>query len=152
MSATCRACGTAALTADARFCHACGSPITSSVPAQGDQRSGRSSDAPLVGRAWELNTLRGILDEAVNGAGCIVSLTGPAGIGKSRLARETAAIAAARDIPVFSSYCESHTCDIPFRTLAQLLRAALEIDQCATEVARGRRAQTDSPTPSPGIC
>ena len=104
--------------------------------AQGDQRGGSRTDAPLVGRTWELNTLGGILDEAVRGAGCIVSLTGPAGIGKSRLARETAAIAVARGIPVYSSHCESHTCDIPFRALAQLLRAALEIEQRATDVAR----------------
>jgi adenylate cyclase len=103
-----------------------------------DQHSGRRSDAPLVGRTWELNTLGGILDEAINGAGCIVSITGPAGIGKSRLARETAAVARARDIPVFSAYCESHASDIPFRTLAHLLRASLEIDQFATDAARGR--------------
>ncbi|WP_118914174.1 ATP-binding protein [Mycobacterium shigaense] len=131
MSATCRSCGTEALAADARFCHACGSALVSAAPSRHPP-----SDTPLVGRGWELNTLGGILDEAMRGAGCIVSLTGPAGIGKSRLARETAAVAAARGIPVFSSYCESHTCDIPFRTLAQLLRAALEIDQRPTEVAR----------------
>ncbi|SPM32945.1 cyclase, partial [Mycobacterium rhizamassiliense] len=106
--------------------------------ARGDQRSARPSDTALVGRTWELNTLGGILDEAIHGAGCIVNVTGPAGIGKSRLARETAALAAARGVPVFSTYCESHTCDIPFRTLAQLLRAALEIDQQATDIARAR--------------
>ncbi|HEY0228856.1 MAG TPA: AAA family ATPase [Mycobacterium sp.] len=148
MSATlCRACGTAALSTDARFCHACGLPVTSGFDAPlrarllltaGDQPNGRPSDAPLVGRTWELNTLGGIFDEAVNGAGCIVGITGPAGIGKSRLARETAAIAGARGIPVFGAYCESHACDIPFRTVAHLVRAALEIDQHTTDTARSR--------------
>lgn len=94
-----------------------------------DHPAGRPSDAPLVGRTWELNTLGGIFDEAVTGAGCIVNITGPAGIGKSRLVREAAATAEARGIPVFGAYCESHACDIPFRTVAHLLRAALEIDQ-----------------------
>ena len=127
-------------------------PVRASVLlAERDQHSGRRSDAPLVGRTWELNTLGGILDEAINGAGCIVSVTGPAGIGKSRLARETAAVARARDIPVFSAYCESHASDIPFRTLAQLLRAALEIDQFATEPPAADCAN-GSPMPSPRIC
>jgi adenylate cyclase len=134
VSATlCRACGTAALTSQARFCHACGSPLASSADRQGQ----RAGDAPLIGRTWELSTLRGILDEAVDGAGCVVSITGPAGIGKSRLAREAAAIAGARGIGVFGAYCESHACDIPFRTLAQLLRAVFEIDQHPTGIARG---------------
>ncbi|WP_165691526.1 ATP-binding protein [Mycobacterium numidiamassiliense] len=144
MSATlCRVCGTAALTTDARFCHACGSGFDAPLHARlllaaRDQPAGRRSDAPLVGRTWELNTLGGIFDEAVNGAGCIVNITGPAGIGKSRLAREAAATAGARGIPVFGAYCESHACDIPFRTVAHLLRAALEIDQYTTDTARGR--------------
>ena len=34
-----------------------------------------------------------ILDEAIGGAGCVVSVVGPPGIGKSRLVREAAAIA-----------------------------------------------------------
>ena len=57
----------------------------------------------LVGRRWELNTLTAILDEAVNGAGCIVNVIGPPGIGKSRLVRETASIAAGRGVAVFTT-------------------------------------------------
>ena len=87
----------------------------------------RRSESTLVGRTWELNTITGILDEAINGAGCVVSVVGPPGIGKSRLVREAAAIAAGRGVPVFATYCESHARDIPFHVVARLLRDALGI-------------------------
>ena len=37
------------------------------------------------------------------------TVVGPPGIGKSRLVREVAALAAARGVEVFSTFCESHT-------------------------------------------
>ena len=49
-------------------------------------------------------------------------VVGPPGIGKSRLVRETAAIAAGRGVPVFTAYCESTPRDIPFHVVARLLR------------------------------
>ncbi|MGH3578137.1 MAG: adenylate/guanylate cyclase domain-containing protein, partial [Mycobacterium sp.] len=56
------------------------------------QQHGRRSDPTLVGRTWELNTIAAILDEAIGGAGCVVSAVGPPGIGKSRIVRESAAL------------------------------------------------------------
>jgi len=50
----------------------------------------------LVGRHWELGALAGILDQAVDGQGCVVGVVGPPGIGKSRLVRELATIATIR--------------------------------------------------------
>ena len=76
----------------------------------------------LVGRRWELAALEGMLDRSVSGQGCVVGVVGPAGIGKSRLVAETAALARSREIEVFSTYCESHTSDIPFLVAARLLR------------------------------
>jgi adenylate cyclase len=61
----------------------------------------RRSDATLVGRAWELNSIAGLLDEATGGAGCVVGVAGPPGIGKSRIVREALAMAASRVIDVF---------------------------------------------------
>jgi adenylate cyclase len=68
----------------------------------------RRSDPKLVGCRWKLNSIAGLLDEAIGGAGCVVGVAGPPGIGKSRIVREAVALAAARGIDVFSSYCESH--------------------------------------------
>ena len=48
---------------------------------------------------------------------------GPPGIGKSRMVRESAAVAHHRGVEVFSTYCESHTSEIPFYVVARLLRA-----------------------------
>lgn len=99
---------------------------------------GRRNDPTLVGRTWELNTVAAILDEAFGGAGCVVSIQGQPGIGKSRIVRESAALAADRGVEVFTAYCESHTSDIPFHAVTALLHAALKTDGLDDESARGR--------------
>jgi adenylate cyclase len=103
-----------------------------------DHQPRRRSEPTLVGRRWELNTISAILDEAVNGAGCVVNVVGPSGIGKSRLVREAAAIAAARGVEVMTTHCESHARDIPFHVLARLLRAGTQITDFDAEAARAR--------------
>ena len=77
----------------------------------GKQRPLRRTESALVGRKWELSTIAAILDEAIGGAGCVVTVVGPPGIGKSGLIRESAAIAADRGAEVITTYCESHTRD-----------------------------------------
>ena len=57
-------------------------------------------DTALVGRDGELARVTGLLDDALAGRGRLVLCTGEAGIGKTRLAEELAAVAAARDVPV----------------------------------------------------
>ena len=98
----------------------------------------RRSEAPLVGRMWELNTVSAVLDEAIGGAGCVVTVVGPPGIGKSRLIRETLAHAADRGVPVFATYCESHTTDIPFHVVARLMRATTGIEGLPLDQARAQ--------------
>ena len=106
------------------------------------------TEPTLVGRTWELNALIGILDEAVAGDGCVASIMGPPGIGKSRLVRETTALAITRGVPVFTAHCESHTTGIPFHALSQLLRTAMRIDDLDAEAARSRvRAQSSDVVP-----
>jgi class 3 adenylate cyclase len=90
----------------------------------------------LVGRDWELAALTAMLDRSIKGRGCVASVVGPAGIGKSRIVAETAAIAASRGAQVFSTYCESHTSEVPFHASRRLLRAALRVDELDDEVAR----------------
>src|SRR6516164_3472828 len=102
----------------------------------GEREPIRRGESTLVGRTWELNTVTAILEEAIRGAGCVVNLMGAPGIGKSRLVRETAAIAAARGVAVFTTYCESHARDIPFHVVARLLRAGMGIEDLDAETAR----------------
>jgi adenylate cyclase len=101
-----------------------------------EERPTRRTQSALVGRAWELNSISALLDEAVGGAGCVVTVVGPAGIGKSRLLREVGAMAGAGNIEVVNTYCESHTRDIPFLVVARLLRAGLGINDIGAEAAR----------------
>ena len=90
----------------------------------------------MIGREWELSALTAMLDRSVNGHGCVVSVVGPPGIGKSRLVAEAAKLAAHRGIPVASTYCESHTSDVPFRVAVRLLRSVWRVNGLADEVAR----------------
>ena len=55
---------------------------------------------PMVGRDRELARVMLLLDDALAGGGRLVLCTGEAGIGKTRLAEEAAASAAARGVPV----------------------------------------------------
>jgi len=83
------------------------------------------TESALVGRRWEMAAVQGLLERAVDGQGGVVTVVGPPGIGKSRLVREVTVLAAARGVEVFSTYCESHAADVPFRVAARLLRAAI---------------------------
>ena len=47
------------------------------------------SDVAFVGRAAELGTMRAVTDHVLGGRGALASITGEAGIGKSRLVQET---------------------------------------------------------------
>ncbi|OBF06438.1 cyclase [Mycobacterium sp. ACS4054] len=98
----------------------------------------RRKDPQLVGRTWELNSIAGILDEAIGGAGCLIGVVGPPGIGKSRIVRESAALAKSRGMDVITVYCESHTSDIPFHAVTGLLRAALGVEGLDDVAARGQ--------------
>jgi adenylate cyclase len=110
--------------------------------AMGDHQPIARMQSTLVGRTWEVNTIAAILEEVIGGAGCVVSIMGPAGIGKSRLVRESAVIAAGRGVPVFTTFCESHARDIPFHAVARLLRVAMGVNDLDDSTARARvRAQ-----------
>jgi adenylate cyclase len=116
--------------------------------AVGEHQPSRRTESPLVGRTWEIGTVTAILDEAIGGAGCVVSVSGPAGIGKSRLVREAAAIAAGRGVPVFTTFCESHARNVPFHVVARLLRSGLGVSDLDDRAARASvRAQVPDADP-----
>jgi adenylate cyclase len=96
----------------------------------------------VVGRNWEMAAVEAVLDRSIDGHGSVICVVGPAGIGKSRIVTETAAIAASRGVPVFSTFCESHASEVPFRAIARLLRAAFRVDELADDDAA--RAQLRS--------
>jgi class 3 adenylate cyclase len=112
-----------------------------------DGRVGRA-EAPLVGRRWEMTAIDAMVDRTIGGRGGVVNVVGPPGIGKSRAAREAAALAAGRGVDVFWAFCESHAGDIPFRVVAQLLRAGTGVADLDGEAARMRvRARVQDADP-----
>ncbi len=81
----------------------------------------RRLDAPLVGRRQELQMLRDVFDDAVADRKCrLVTIMGPAGIGKSRLAAELSA-SVAEDARVLAGPCLPYGDGITFWPLGQII-------------------------------
>jgi class 3 adenylate cyclase len=103
--------------------------------AEGHRAVGRA-ESDLVGRRWEMSAVEGLLDRAIEGHGAVVGVVGSPGIGKSRLVREVAAMAATRGVDVFAAFCESHTSQVPFHAVARLLRATTGVGDLDASAAR----------------
>ena len=101
-------------------------------------RTLRRAESNLVGRRGEMSAVEGLLARAVDGHGAVVGVVGPPGIGKSRLVREVSAMAVARGVEVFTTFCESHASQIPFYAVTQLLRAITGVEGLDAQVARDR--------------
>jgi class 3 adenylate cyclase len=104
---------------------------------EGGHAVGRA-ESNLVGRQWEMAAVGGLLERAIDSHGAVVGVAGPPGIGKSRLVRELVAIAGRRGVEVFTTFCESHTSQVPFHAVARLLRAAAGVEGLAGQTARDR--------------
>jgi class 3 adenylate cyclase len=96
------------------------------------------TESHLFGRRWEMAAVEAMVDRAIGGRGGVVNVVGPPGIGKSRTAREATALATARGVEVFWTFCESHARDIPFQVVARLLRAGRGVADLDGEAARAR--------------
>ncbi|AZM87986.1 LuxR family transcriptional regulator [Streptomyces sp. W1SF4] len=81
----------------------------------------RATSSVIVGRDAEIRVLDEALESVGRGAGRAVFLVGEAGIGKSRLAGESALRAYDRDMPVLRGRATSTGLVVPFRPLAEAL-------------------------------
>jgi hypothetical protein len=96
------------------------------------------AEASLVGRRWEMAALDALVERTIGGRAGVVNVVGPPGIGKSRVAREAAALAADRGLEIFWAFCESHARDVPFHAVTRLLRAGSGVADVEGEAARDR--------------
>ena len=107
----------------------------------------RRAETSLVGRACEIAALDTLMSRAAGGRGGVMTVVGTPGVGKSRVAREAAALAADRGIAVYWSFCESHGRDISFRMVARLLRAGMGVsgldDEATCRQLRARLCDAD---------
>jgi class 3 adenylate cyclase len=99
------------------------------------------AEASLVGRRWEMAALDAMVERAISGRGGVINVVGPPGIGKSRMAREVAALAGGRGAEVFWTFCESHAREIPFHAVTRLLRARTGVADRDGDAARAKVRQ-----------
>jgi DNA-binding NarL/FixJ family response regulator len=75
----------------------------------------------LIGRSAEVGTLTAALAGAGEGRGAVVFVTGDAGVGKSRLATETASLAGSRGFCVLHGRAVESSNPVPFRPISEAL-------------------------------
>jgi predicted ATPase len=92
-------------------------------------------DTVLVGREAELAELRGALEAVTWGRGRVALVVGEAGIGKTRLIAEVAALALARDARVLLGRCYESARILPFGPWVDALRTGHALAE--TEVLDG---------------
>jgi tetratricopeptide (TPR) repeat protein/transcriptional regulator with XRE-family HTH domain len=123
----------------ARALHAANRLRLDATPADSDAHPSRSAapvlsppivatgDAtPFVGRNNEYGLLIGLIARLTAGAGYTVLIEGEPGIGKSRLLREVARYAHARDLPVLMTNCYEIERAMPYQPVIDLITRALE--------------------------
>jgi class 3 adenylate cyclase len=108
----------------------------------GPAERARRLDAPLVGRERELALLREAFDRTVEGDGCeLVTLVGPAGIGKSRLAEDFGA-SVAGEAKVVTGRCLSYGEGLTFWPLRAIVEGLVgSADDESSEQAQARIAR-----------
>src|SRR5215210_131933 len=102
----------------------------------------RPASAPMIGRAAELRDLHVVFDEVVGARSCrLVTVIGPAGVGKSRLVGEF--LAALDGTAVLKGRCPSYGDGITYWPVVEVVRQleprlqALSLDGRVTGVLRG---------------
>ncbi|NIM95020.1 MAG: tetratricopeptide repeat protein [Anaerolineales bacterium] len=83
--------------------------------------------SPLIGRASEFHTLLVAMDRLNSGDGGIISITGEAGIGKSRLVAEARAACDVGDFHWVEGRCLSYGGTIPYHFWLSVLNGLLEV-------------------------
>lgn len=82
-------------------------------------------DAPLIGRATEMDRLRQLLHEARRGRGTAALIVGEAGVGKTRLVEELEALAVRRDVKVLAGRAYETAQVLPFGPWIDALRTGI---------------------------
>src|SRR5579884_8431 len=89
----------------------------------GEAKTSRVITPILVGRTNQLATMHSLVEQAKQGAGRVVLVSGEAGIGKSRLKTETQAYASRQQFMLLQGNCFPTDLSCPYAPLLDLLRS-----------------------------
>jgi class 3 adenylate cyclase/tetratricopeptide (TPR) repeat protein len=95
--------------------------------------------SPMVGRREEMAMAREIIAKAVQGQGQLLVIDGEAGVGKSRLLAEVAALARERGMVGLGGTCLSHGSQTPYLPWIELLRRYFDVDTSPDDKSAGAR-------------
>jgi class 3 adenylate cyclase/tetratricopeptide (TPR) repeat protein len=87
----------------------------------------RGLHSPLVGRDTERQTLRELVDRVRDGDGCILSICGEAGLGKSRLIDELRQDRAMTGWLCLESHCLAYQQNVSYAAFSEIVHGALGI-------------------------
>jgi hypothetical protein len=93
---------------------------------------------PLVGRQAALAAGQNVVRRALAGRGGLLTIQGPAGVGKSHLAAQLAAYALARGGRAFLAECRSYAARAPYAAWIDLLAGLLDVVPGGGDQARDR--------------
>jgi len=96
----------------------------------------------FVGRQRELAFLRDAFEKGRRGRGNVVSVVGPAGIGKSRLAYELKRGLDEDTVTFLSARCHPHREALPFNLIAQLLQMNFLLEDGEAEKTQVQKVET----------
>jgi class 3 adenylate cyclase/tetratricopeptide (TPR) repeat protein len=88
-------------------------------------RGDREAQTTLIGRDAELAALLAVIDDARQGRGWVVEISGAPGVGRSRLVHEL--VERCRDLRVLQSRCEEYEASTPYFAFRALMRASLGV-------------------------
>jgi adenylate cyclase len=98
---------------------------------------------PFIGRTDELAELEAACARSLAGAGEVVGVVAPAGVGKSRLCHELAERCRERGVAVYQAQCEAHMRDIPLAPVLQLMRSRFGITGVDSDAAAQAKVRSE---------
>jgi hypothetical protein len=88
----------------------------------------RPTQIPFVGRERELSELHGGLEDAASGHGRLFLISGPPGVGETRLTTELAALAQAQagGMTVLAGHCSAQEGAVPYLSFVEILESCVD--------------------------
>lgn len=126
-------------------------PVTvHSVESLAEGRASTEGSTPLVGRETEMATFRERLEKSVAGSGQIVTMSGAAGIGKTRLVQELLRMAGESGMRTTIGHAQPHSISRAYASWTEIVESLLDLQQPAADDEKLRHVETILEEVEPG--